>query len=226
MKNFEMSDLALLCYYFGIEVKQVKNTITLSQTGYAKKILEKMGMAECNPCCLPMEPRSKLNKYDGEPTINQTNYRSIIGSLRYLTNTRPDLTYSVGIVSRYMEAPTTAHLNVVKQILRYVKGTIDFGCVYKREQTSEGLIGYSDSDLAEDLDDGKSTTKILYFLNDSPITWVSQKQRIVVLSSCEAEYIAATSGACQGIWLTKLLESILESANMKPVLRVQLAPLK
>ncbi|CAH9083220.1 unnamed protein product [Cuscuta epithymum] len=183
-----MSDLALLCYYFGIEVKQVKNTITLSQTGYAKKILEKMGMAECNPCCLPMEPRSKLNKY--------------------------------------MEAPTTAHLNVVKQILRYVKGTIDFGCVYKREQTSEGLIGYSDSDLAEDLDDGKSTTKILYFLNDSPITWVSQKQRIVVLSSCEAEYIAATSGACQGIWLTKLLESILESANMKPVLRVQLAPLK
>ena len=86
----------------------------------------------------------------------------MVGSLRYLVNTRPDLAYSVGIVSRFMEAPTTEHWAAVKHILRYIKGTTNFGCVYLREKRNETveLLGYSDSDLAGDIDDRKSTSGV------------------------------------------------------------------
>ncbi|XP_021616523.1 secreted RxLR effector protein 161-like [Manihot esculenta] len=144
-----------------------------------------------------MDTRVKLNRSDGSPPVDATLYRSAIGSLRYLVNTRPDLAYSVGIVSRFMEAPTTKDLEAVKQILRYVKGTLHHGCIYNKVEEDEfKLVGYSDSDLAGDVDDRKSTIGVIYFLGQSPITWISQKQKVVALSSCEAEYIAATAGAC------------------------------
>ena len=112
----------------------------------------------------------------------------MVGSLRYLVNTRPDLAYSVGVVSRFMEAPTTEHWAAVKQILRYIKGTTNFGCVYLREKRKEmvELLGYSDSDLAGDIDDRKSTSGVAYFLGRSIVSWPSQKQKVVALSSCEA----------------------------------------
>ena len=102
---FKMSDLGLLSYYLGIEVQQKPGVITLCQEAYAKKILEKCGMEDCNPSQVPMEPRLKLSKKSGAPKVDATEYRSVVGSLRYLVNSRPDLAYSVGIVSRYMEAP-------------------------------------------------------------------------------------------------------------------------
>lgn len=184
------------------------------------RFLKKTAMSDCNSCCIPMDPRCKLSKHDEEPPVDASTYRSIIGSLRYLVNTRPDLAYSVGVVSRYMESPTTSHMNAVKQILRYVKGTLNLGIEYKKNQECEALIGYSDSDLGGDVDDRKSTTGIIFFLGENPITWVSQKQRIVALSSCEAEYIAATGGTCQGIWLTKIIASLRGNNHVKPVLRI------
>lgn len=207
--KFDMSDLGLLSYYLGVDVKQSAHSITLCQTSYAKSILEKLGMGECNPCQIPMELRTKMSKVgNGEASVDETLYRSVIGSLRYLVLTRPDLTYSVGVMSRYMQSPTTTHLAAVKQILRYVKGTLNLGCVYEKNQKNGDLVGYSDSDLAGDIDDRKSTTGVIFFLGKSPITWVSQKQRVVALSSCEAEYIAATTWACQGIWLKKMLRNV------------------
>ncbi|KAF2284399.1 hypothetical protein GH714_021508 [Hevea brasiliensis] len=110
-QKFDMTDLGLLSFYLGIEVKQTATSISVCQTGYAKKILEKMGVGECNPCKLPMEPRTKLSKVvEGETLVDTTLYRSIIGSLRYLVNTRPDITFSVGVLSRFMEKPTTTHM--------------------------------------------------------------------------------------------------------------------
>ncbi|KAF2321384.1 hypothetical protein GH714_040973 [Hevea brasiliensis] len=198
-QKFDMTDLGLLSFYLGIEVKQTTTSISICQTGYAKKILEKMGVGECNPCKLPMEPRTKLSKVvDGEALVDATLYRSLIGSLRYLVNTRPDITFSVGVLSRFMEKPTTTHMAAVKQVLRYIKGTLNSGCVYSKKQPDMSLVGYCDSDLAGDIDDRKSTTGILFFLGSSPVTWVSQKQRVVALSSCEAEYIAATAGNLLG----------------------------
>lgn len=120
-----------------------------------------------------------------------------------------------------MEAPTTTHMAAVKQVLRYVRGTVNFGCCYeKRRQCEKELIGFSDSDLAGDIDDRKSTTGVIYFLGAKPITWVSQKQRVVALSSCEAEYVAATAAACQGVWLGRMLDELIGGGTVRAVLKV------
>ncbi|XP_066365277.1 secreted RxLR effector protein 161-like [Miscanthus floridulus] len=105
-----------------------------------------------------------------------------------------------------MENPTTEHLAAMKRVLRYVAGTLHYGCHYKMKEAQ--LTGYSDSDLASDVDTRKSTTGLLFFLGSNVITWQSQKQRVVALSSCEAEYIAAAIAAYQGVWLAHLLAEL------------------
>ncbi|XP_074352035.1 secreted RxLR effector protein 161-like [Apium graveolens] len=115
-----------------------------------------------------------------------------------------------------MERPTILHQNAVKRILRYVKGKIDMGLVYTKESQNNVLMGYSDSDLAGHVEDRKSTGGMAFYLNESFITWVSQKQRCVALSSCETEFMAATAPACQAIWLRNLLSQIT-GQTMGPV---------
>ncbi|XP_074356309.1 secreted RxLR effector protein 161-like [Apium graveolens] len=134
----------------------------------------------------------------------------MIGGLRYLVYTRPDIAFVVGIISRFMEHPTVMHMNAAKRVLRYIKGTLDYGLVYSRENSNNVLTGYSDSDLAGNIEDRKSTGGVAFYLNDSLITWMSQKQKCVALSSCEAEFMAATAAACQGIWLRNLLSQITD----------------
>lgn len=209
-KKFNMSDLGLLSYYLGIEVKQDPSGITLCQSSYAAKIIDMAGMSNCNSSDTPMECRLKLSKKNEGELLNPTEYRSIIGSLRYIINTRPDLAFAVGVVSRYMEAPGRDHWLAVKRILRYLKGTLGYGCKYEKgAELKPMLLGYSDSDFAGDMEDRKSTTGVGYFLNGSLVTWASQKQKIVALSSCEAEYVAAAAAACQGIWLSRLVADFL-----------------
>ncbi|GKB16092.1 zinc finger, CCHC-type containing protein [Tanacetum coccineum] len=205
--KFEMSDLGLLTYYLGIEVSQHENGITLKQEAYAKNLLIKTRMLDCNPTKSPMEHKLKLLKEEGE-LVNPTEYRSIVGGLRYLTHTRPDISFAVGIVSRFMEKPTVKHLQAVKRILRYVKGTLGYGLKYSKGEKNITLTGYTDSDLANDVNDRKSTGGMVFYVNGNLITWASQKQRCVALSSCEAEFMAATMAACQGIWLRRLLSEI------------------
>jgi len=167
-------------------------------------------MMNYNPCATPMEARLKLTKSVEDEVVNPTAYRSIIGSLRYIVNTRPDLAFSVGAISRYMEAPSKQHWAAVKHILRYLKGTVEFGYRYERGAALKPfLLGYSDSDFAGDTQDRKSTTGVIYFLGGNLITWASQKQKIVALSSCEAEYVAAAAAACQGVWLSRLIGDLL-----------------
>ncbi|KAD1501665.1 hypothetical protein E3N88_42715 [Mikania micrantha] len=151
-----------------------------------------------------MEPGLKLTKEDDSSEVDATEYRKVIGCLRYLTHTRPDLAYSVGYVSRYMQSPRASHYQAVKYILRYIKGTTDLGIHYKKGG-SNMLLGFSDSSFAVDLDDGKGTTGVVFYFNDGPVAWISQKQSTVALSSCEAEFMAANSAACQGVWLRGLL---------------------
>ncbi|XP_039134342.1 secreted RxLR effector protein 161-like [Dioscorea cayenensis subsp. rotundata] len=168
-----------------------------------------------------MESRLKLSKLSTNPPVDATLYRSIVGSLRYLVNTRPDIAYAVGIVSRFMEGPTTQHMAAMKHILMYVSGTLNFGCHYtKIKDEKPQLVRYSDSDLAGDVDDRKSTTGVVYFLGPNLITWMSPKQKVVALSSCEAEYIAATMAACQGIWLNRLLADLMKQELSSVVLKV------
>jgi hypothetical protein len=168
-----------------------------------------------------MQPKLKLKKESELPKVDATEYRSLVGSLRYLVNTRPDLAYSVGYVSRFMEDPHEDHLVAVKQILRFVAGSSDIGVFYPRRSGYRAqLRGYSDSDLAGDLDSRKSTTGVLFFFGRSPVSWQSTKQRVVTLSSYEAEYIAAATAACQGVWLARLLSELKDAEIKVPVLRV------
>ncbi|XP_066361339.1 uncharacterized mitochondrial protein AtMg00810-like [Miscanthus floridulus] len=122
--TFCMSDLGALSYYLGLEVTQGAVGITLRQGAYAAKILEKAGMTDCNPCAMPMELKLKLLKEGTTPSVDATEYRGIIGSLRYLCNSMPDLAYALGYLSRFMEAPRQEHMPAVKRVLRYVEGTM------------------------------------------------------------------------------------------------------
>ncbi|WVZ63449.1 hypothetical protein U9M48_013080 [Paspalum notatum var. saurae] len=143
------SEHAIYCKEEGIEVKQSTEGISLCQKAYARKILEKAGMAGCNARQTPMVPRLKLTKESGSPLVDATLYRNIVGSLWYLVHTRPDLAFSVGYVSRFMEEPHEDHMAAVKQILRYVAGTKDKGLFYSRKKGTEPVLtGFSDSDHA------------------------------------------------------------------------------
>lgn len=206
-REFEMTDIGLMSYYLGIEVKQMEEGIFISQEGYAREVLKKFKMEKCNPVNTPVECGVKLSKYEDGEKVNPTIFKSLVGSLRYLTCTRPDILYGVSLVSRYMEEPISTHMKTAKRILRYLKGTLDFGLLYSPTNDFK-LVGYSDSDWAGDIDDRKSTTGFVFYMGDAAFTWTSKKQPIVTLSTCEAEYVAATSCVCHAIWLRNLLKEL------------------
>ncbi|KAL3720851.1 hypothetical protein ACJRO7_005629 [Eucalyptus globulus] len=125
----------------------------------------------------------------------------------YLTGTRPDIMHAVSLISRYMEHPTELHLQAAKRIFRYLQGTKNFGLFYKKGEKSD-LFGFTDSDYAGDVDDRRSTSGYVFMLGSGAVSWSSKKQSIVTLSTTEAEFVAATSCACQAIWLRKILEEL------------------
>ena len=125
-----MSDLRSLSTYLGIEINQRPDCICLSQGGYARHVLEKKEILNCNSSQTPLEAREKFSKNGRGSPVDLTIFWSIVGSLRYVIHTRLDLLYSVGLLSRYMETPTSNHLLAANRILRYVKGTLDFGLIY------------------------------------------------------------------------------------------------
>ena len=217
--KFEMSDLGRLTYYFGIEVLQHDDGITLRQERYATKILSETGMDDCNSVHVPMDGSLKLSKGEGEASTDEKKYRRSIGCLRYLVHTRPDLSYSIGVLSRYMLDPKESHDAALKHVLRYIRGTLGYGLTYGRADKAK-LLGYSDSSLNVDIDDEISITGHMFYLGESPITWCSQKQEVVALSSCEAEFMAATEAAKQAIWLQELLSEVTGEECEKVIIRV------
>ncbi|KAK1423646.1 hypothetical protein QVD17_18952 [Tagetes erecta] len=216
---FDMKDLGMLSYYLGIEVDQTENGIVIKQEGYAKKILKMAGMSNCNASLWPMEHKLQLTKDEDGRSVNPTEYRRIIGSLRYLIHTRPDLSYSVGVVSRFMQNPKESHYAAVKQILRYIKGTTGFGLKYHKEGDGR-LVGYSDSSYGTDTEDRRGTTGVAFYYSNNLITWASQKQQTVALSSCEAEFMAANAAACQALWLRQLISELTGKQAQKVQLLV------
>ncbi|CAM8982129.1 unnamed protein product [Rhodiola kirilowii] len=139
--------------------------------------------------------------------VNPTYFKSIVGSLRYLTSTRLDIVYGVGLISRFMEQPQQSHLLVAKRILRYISGTSNYGIMYSH--TNEFcLTGYTDGDWAGDVEIWKSTSGYALYLRDGVVSWSSKKQHVVALSKAEAEYIAVTTAACQAVWLRRILEDL------------------
>jgi hypothetical protein len=190
-------------------VHQDNTGTTLRQSAYAKRVLELVGLVDCNPALSLMEERLKLSHDSAPEEVDATHYRRLVGSLRYLTHTRPNLAFSVGYVSRFMQRPAKDHEQAVKRILRYVAGTLDYGLFYPRSPGVARFIGYSNSDHTGDIDTSKSTSGMLFFLGRSLISWQSVKQQVVALSSCEVEYIVASSASAQALWLARLLSDLL-----------------
>jgi hypothetical protein len=200
--------MGVLSFYLGIEVHQGDTAITLRQTAYAKHVVELVGLTHYNPALTPMEERLKLSRDSTTEDVDATQYRRLVGSLCYLAHTRSDLAFSVGYVSQFMQRPTTEHQQTVKRIIRYVAGTLDHGLYYPRCLGEAHFARYSDSDHAGDIDTSKSTSGILFF-DKCLVSWQSVKQQVVALSSCEVEYIAASTASTQALWLVGLLGDLL-----------------
>ena len=178
--------------------------IWLSQRQYALDMLSKYGMADCKPISMPLDVNVKLSAHAGDALKNVTMYRKIVGSLIYLMITRPDLSYTVGLESQFMQAPKKPHLDAVRRTLRYVRATLDHALFYAAGVPVE-LYGYTDADWAGSVTDRRSTSGFMFSLGSAAITWSSKKQPTVALSSTEAEYRGAAIATCEVAWLHKLL---------------------
>jgi hypothetical protein len=209
MNEFEMKYLGLMQYFMGMEVYKNEDEIFICKTKYAKDMLKKFDMVECKLASTPTAHGIVLCRDDGVEIVDETTYKSIVGSLMFLTHTRPDISYSVFLISRYMTEPSEIHMKATKRILRYVKGTLNFGIHYYTSKRFN-LVGFSDFDWGGSLDDQKSTSGNCLSFGSGLITWSSKKQSIVSLSSTEAEYVAVTSTGTQALWLRKVLEEIGE----------------
>ncbi|GJT41838.1 ribonuclease H-like domain, reverse transcriptase, RNA-dependent DNA polymerase [Tanacetum coccineum] len=218
-EKFEMCDLGLLAYYLRIKVTQTVGDISIKQSAYAIKILKEAGMIDWNETLIPMDPGIRLTKITEGTMVNSTEYQSLIGSLRYMLHTRPDLSYSVGLLSRFMQEPREQHMKAIRQVLRYVKGTKDYGITYKHNGGNK-IYGYNDSSYGVNTQEGKGTTGIIFYYGESPISWSTQKQATVALSSCESEFIAATAAATQALWLKRLLSKLTHSQEEKVTIQV------
>ena len=156
-KEFEMSMFGEIKFFVGLQIQQRKNGIYITQSKYIKEILKKFGMEDSKLVGNPMCTRLKLTKDDESKEVDQTLYRSMIGKLQYVVHTRPDISLIVGIVEIFLAKPRETHIMSIKRIMRYLKGTEDYGLWYKFGGNLD-LKVFTDADWAGNLDDRKSTS--------------------------------------------------------------------
>jgi hypothetical protein len=214
--EFDITDLGSLHFFLGIQITHTSTGLFLSQSKYIEDLLIKSEMVDAKPCDTPCLPYHRLLKEDGAPYPNPTVYRSIVGALQYLTFTRPDIAFSVHQVCQFMQNPMVSHFTAVKRILRYLKGTLHVGISYTKGDLQ--LKAFSDADWAGDPNDRRSTTGLVIFLGDNPISWSSKKQQTVSRSSTEAEYRALSFTTAEVDWLKQLLAFLHVSLPHIPVL--------
>ncbi|KAK9912823.1 hypothetical protein M0R45_036663 [Rubus argutus] len=213
--EFDMKDLGLLHFFLGLEIQYVPDGMFVSQHKYAKDLLHKAGLDDCQTHLTPCKSGLKLLRDTGKPlsTSDASFFRSLVGCLQYLTFTRPDIAYSVNSVCQFLHCPTEDHLIAAKRILRYVKQSIDVGILLRRGigDTSNVPLqfqAYCDADWAGDPNDRKSTTGFVILINGSPISWCSKKQSAVSRSSTEAEYRSMADTTSEIMWLSLLLKDL------------------
>jgi len=208
MGDFDIKDLGVASYCFGLEIHQGNGEITLSQSGYIKDILVKYGMEGCNPVSTPSEvgPNRPADCKVGSES-KQWPYRELIGSLLYLVvGSRPDLANTVSRLAQFVNDPHAEHWAAAKRVLRYLAGTVDLGLAYSK--TGDSMFGYSDADWGGCPIDRRSYSGYAFILGGAVVSWRSQKQRVVALSSTESEYISMTEASKEAIYLQGLLEEM------------------
>ena len=215
-KEFEMSMMGELNFFLGLQIKQTKNGVFINQSKYIKDLLVKYGLENSKSLGTPMSTSIKLDIDEKEKCVNTTLYRGMIGSLLYLTASRPDIMFSVCLCARFQANPKESHLCAVKRIFRYLNGTKDLGLWYPKA-TSFELVSYSDADFAGCKIDRKSTSGTCHLLGHSLVSWSSKKQNSVALSTAEAEYIAAGSSCAQTLYMKQQLEDFKISFQNTPI---------
>ena len=211
--KFEIKDMGELHYFLGVSVhrNREKNSVWIGQPAYTASIIEKYGMKDAKPIATPVNTSIKLIKAkEGDELADMALYQSAVGSLQYLaTMTRPDISFAVSNVGKFSSQPTKEHWTAVKRIIRYLKGTQDYGLLYMRDSTvSDVFVGYSDSDFGGDSDDRRSTSGYIFQIGGAGISWRSKKQTCVALSTAEAEYIALSHATQEAVWLRQLASDL------------------
>ncbi len=210
--HFKVKDLGRLSYILGVKVQNLPTGIFLSQKAYIDSMLKRFDMQKANPVETPMDSNVVLEVNDGySQLVDRGYFQQLVGSLLYAAvATRPDIPFAVATCCRFTSEPTAAHLTAAKRVLRYLRGSADYGLFYQQldDSANVNLIGYSDADWAGDRDTRKSTTGHLFLMANAAVSWLSQRQPVVALSSTEAEYVALSSSAQQAIWLRRLLADL------------------
>ncbi|KAC9553683.1 hypothetical protein E3N88_45641 [Mikania micrantha] len=208
--EFSIKDLGSLKYFLGIEVARTKDGLVLSQRKYTLDILQESGQLGCKPSGFPMEQNLKLDPGLEEEKVDANMYRRLVGKLLYLQATRPDITYSVNVLSQYVADPRENHMNAAIRVLRYLKTTLGQGILLPKLGGTT-LLSYSDADWLGCPVSRRSRTGYLLLLGGAPISWKSKKQSVVSRSSAEAEYRALAATVSEVLWVRSLLIELCES---------------
>lgn len=220
-EKYRMNDLGRVQQFLGLQISQSPAyTILLHQSRFISVILKRFEMDLCNGVQTPMECGLKLLPAStSDSIITPSTYQSLIGSLMYLVvSTRPDIAFAVATLSKFNAKPTALHFSAAKRLLRYLKQTQDLALEYGAQRPirtinhyllpTSGLHGFSDSDFAGDTEDRKSTSGYVFCLAGAAVSWRAKKQKLVALSTVEAEYIGYSEAAREGIWLQRLLSEM------------------
>ena len=213
-KEFDIKDLGSLKYFLGIEIARSSKGLFLSQRKYVLDLLRETGKMGVKPASVPMEYNNK-SIHDTEPLEDIGVFQRIVGKLIYLTITRPDISYAVSYVSQFMQKPVKCHMELVNQLLRYLKASPGRGVLMKNNGRTD-IVAYTDADWAGNPIDRKSTTGFCMFVGGNLVTWKSKKQTVVARSSAEAEYRAMAAATSEIIWLRLLLHELGFNLDGRP----------
>ncbi|XP_017183840.1 uncharacterized mitochondrial protein AtMg00810-like [Malus domestica] len=215
---FDLKDMGRLSYFLGLHIQYKDDgSLFITQTKYAKDLLRKAGMDSCKPTSTPSKPHAQILAGEGRLLSEPSQYRSLVGALQYLTFTRPDIAHSVNLVCQFMTQPTDLHMLLVKRILRYIQGTVDYGLHYTQNNHFD-ITAFSDSDWASDITTRRSITGFVVYLGDNPISWQSKKQSTVSRSSTEAEYKALAHCAADIFWIRSVFKDLHQYISDPPSL--------
>lgn len=197
--------------FIGLQIERNRQdrTIFIYQEAYINRLIDKFLMTEAKTISISADPHTSLTPAENNDFCSTVPFREAVGSLMFLAMvSRPDIMFSVNVVSRYLNCYNNTHWQAVKRIFRYLRGTADLGITYKGGESELKLEGYSDADYASDLATRRSTTGYTFILAGGPVSWTSRRQKLVTLSTTEAEYVAAAAAAKEAIWLRKLLSDL------------------
>ena len=216
--RFSLKDLGSLTHFLGIKVQTHSGGgLLLSQKRYILDLLQRNNMANVKPTPTPLPPGCHLQLNMGVPMADPTTYRATLGSLQYLSLTRPDICFAVNKLSQFMHKPTDIHWQMVKRVLRYLQGTVQ-DCLLLHRHSPSSVHAFSDADWGGNKEDLSSTSAYIIYLGRNPISWSSKKQHTTARSSTEAEYRAVVDTAAEISWICSLLTELYFPVNHAPVI--------